>query len=41
MIAQQSPTIFSIVFTFVAILVTSGVVIKVLSLFFREDIDDD
>ena len=41
MIAQQNPNIFSMSLTFFAILFTSGIIIKILSSVFKEDIDND
>jgi len=41
MIAQQAPSIFSMCLTFFAVLFTSGIMIKILSSVFKEDIDND
>lgn len=41
MIAQQAPNFFSMFLTFFAILFTSGILIKILSSVFKEDINND
>jgi len=40
-IAQQTPNLISMALTFFAVLFTSGIIIKILSSVFKEDIDND